>query len=95
MGEEDVSDTIMREISRIQKSPRGSFKIEELKKRHKINQLNINLKEELKTLKNAGYIYETGNNVYRLTPDGKKREHELELKYISDGVRRERNRYKM
>ncbi len=75
----DNEKIVMREISRIEKSPKGCFNTHELAKKHKIKKNNINIKNILSTLINKGLIIK-GNkkDTYCTTHEGKLIEHKLE-----------------
>lgn len=87
---------VLRNISRIEKSPKGCFHCSELKRRFEIKKNKIDIDKIIKTLIESGLIM-AGNkkDIYCLTHQGKLQEHELEKEYNKDtyGYSIIRNRY--
>ncbi len=81
-NEHQQKDILMRNISRIQKSPEGYFNFNQLNRRHDIKKYNINVLKILTILINEGLI-KNGNKKgnFCLTHSGKLREHQLEEEY--------------
>ena len=81
-NEQQQKDILMRNISRIQKSPEGCFSVNQLNKRHEIKKYNIDVLKIISILINEGLI-KNGNKKrnFCLTHNGKLREHWLEEEY--------------
>ncbi len=93
---EPQKQIIMRNLSRIQKSPKGCFSLLELERRHEIKENNIDVGKVINILIGYGLI-QKGNkkDIYCVTHDGKLLEHKLEEEYNKEkyGYSINRNRY--